>query len=555
MKKCTKIVLSAFVLFVAIHILPSNAVPLSHQNEGVVQAAGIRMAAKVIKNGIINEKGKVYYYKSGKKTKNKWVKVGKNKYYLTRNGAAAIGWNKISEKAYFFYETGIMAKSKKIDGIKVNANGAASLQNERVKMKFQAMAIMSKQTRASQSATKKLKNVYNYIVKSSGYLPRFFPTTKTGWEVTYALDMLTTKKGNCYSYAAAFAMLASESGYDVTLIKGTMTKTGESEREHAWVEIAGKVYDPQSQATLKTNLYNKTYKQITTIKYKKQKAIKIAMAQTKKAGLVLEKDKYSFYQNGKKVKSKWIDANGARFYFDKNGIATVGAKKISGKLYLFGEKGKLLRSAKNKTYTVKGKKYLVSPEGIILTGWQLVGNKLYYYNKSRGTMNKNQKMEGIELSAQGEAVETSNRAKLKIQVLTLLPKLVNDQMSKTQKLRACYNYVVNANGYHTWRQFTNYSDWVIDYALEFLVTGRGNCYNFAAAFAVLAKECGYNVSAVRGRVPGSRDGAADGYTRHSWVIVDGLHYDPEAEFAGFKKGVFGYPAAPSSYRIESTKKL
>ena len=41
-----------------------------------------------------------------------------------------------------------------------------------------------------------------------------------------------------------------------------------------------------------------------------------------------------------------------------------------------------------------------------------------------------------------------------------------------------------------------------------------------------------------GRVPGSRDGAADGFTRHCWVKINGLYYDPEAQYAGWMKGVY-----------------
>lgn len=39
-----------------------------------------------------------------------------------------------------------------------------------------------------------------------------------------------------------------------------------------------------------------------------------------------------------------------------------------------------------------------------------------------------------------------------------------------------------------------------------------------------------------GRVPGSRDGAADGFTRHCWVKINGLYYDPEAQYAGWMTG-------------------
>ena len=68
-------------------------------------------------------------------------------------------------------------------------------------------------------------------------------------------------------------------------------------------------------------------------------------------------------------------------------------------------------------------------------------------------------------------------------------------------------------------------------------TGYGNCYGFSCIFAALAREIGYTPYMICGRVPGSRDGAADGFTRHCWVKINGLYYDPEAQYAGWMKGV------------------
>lgn len=39
------------------------------------------------------------------------------------------------------------------------------------------------------------------------------------------------------------------------------------------------------------------------------------------------------------------------------------------------------------------------------------------------------------------------------------------------------------------------------------------------------------------RVP--RDGRADGMTRHCWVQINGLSYDPEGTYAGWAPGIYG----------------
>lgn len=227
-----------------------------------VQAKTESQAKK--KSGLKKEKGNYYYYKNGKKVKKKWLTVKKKKYYFTKNGAAATGWTKISGKAYYFNNKGVMQKSKTVDGIKLNKKGNASMKSANVQLKFAAIAVVSKQ--------KTLQNCYKYVTKFT-YLPRNYSITKKGWEVTYALNALNDKKGNCYSYATAFAMLARECGYDAKIVTGTMVKNGGKEQPHAWVEIDGKVYDPQSENNMKIDCYAKTYDQITAIVYTAQKRI------------------------------------------------------------------------------------------------------------------------------------------------------------------------------------------------------------------------------------------------------------------------------------------
>ena len=85
----------------------------------------------------------------------------------------------------------------------------------------------------------------------------------------------------------------------------------------------------------------------------------------------------------------------------------------------------------------------------------------------------------------------------------------------------------------------NQNDWWRMTAWRTLATGKGNCYGYACAFAALAREIGYDPYVVCGRVPGTRDGAGDGFTRHSWVIINGLHYDPEGQAKGWHTGVYG----------------
>lgn len=67
------------------------------------------------KSGLIKSKKKYFYYKKGKKVKNKWVNVKvkgkKYKYYFGKNGAAYTGVKKIKGKIYCFNAKAQMQKS------------------------------------------------------------------------------------------------------------------------------------------------------------------------------------------------------------------------------------------------------------------------------------------------------------------------------------------------------------------------------------------------------------------------------------------------------------
>ena len=108
---------------------------------------------------------------------------------------------------------------------------------------------------------------------------------ETGWEAQDALDMLTTGRGNCYSYAALFACLARMIGYDARAYSGRIWGApivvgfdGEGQPiyeqvgmiPHAWVEIdmdgETYVFDPEMQmANLRADEYASYYKQSLSI--------------------------------------------------------------------------------------------------------------------------------------------------------------------------------------------------------------------------------------------------------------------------------------------------
>ncbi|MDD7208881.1 MAG: transglutaminase domain-containing protein [Lachnospiraceae bacterium] len=268
-----------------------------------------------------------------------------------------------------------------------------------------------------------------------------------------------------------------------------------------------------------------------------------------KSGLVRENGKYHLYSDGKLIKKSWQTVDNARYYFDNKGNAVVGSNKIGKTVYIFKQNGKLFCPKKARFTKVNNSYYLADRNGKAVKGWQVVDKKLYYMNKN-GMMIKDRKIENIRLGADGSA-KKSSRTKLKIKVINIVNDITTEKMSKRQKLRACWNYCVSHSRFrYSSAKYPNLrkSGWYRDTAYDMLTTRRGNCYSFACAFAALADQVGYDCKVVCGRVSGSRDHASDGLTRHAWVQINGRNYDPEGEFAGWKRGVYGL----GSYSIRHT---
>ena len=236
---------------------------------------------------------------------------------------------------------------------------------------------------------------------------------------------------------------------------------------------------------------------------------------------------------------------------DSSSSAFVAKRK--GTYYCFSAPGKLYRSNKNKLVTIGNYQYCPDKYGRCQTGWILVNKKLYYASK-KGRIQKNKTINGIRLKRNGAASTSSVAAKLKIKSLKVVAKITKPGMSKARKLKACWNYIVGGRfSYANMSPNLKEKNWQKKFAYRMLKTKRGSCTSFACAFAALASAVGYKPVIIYGRVPGSRDQASDGYTRHCWVKINGKFYDPEAQYAGWMKGVYGYSGYPISHKI--TKKI
>lgn len=79
----------------------------------------------------------------------------------------------------------------------------------------------------------RLRAAYLYVRDNFAYLRRnYYETGDEGWQLNEAVTMLSTRRGNCYNYAAAFWALARGLGFDAEAVAGTV---GWNNSPHGWV--------------------------------------------------------------------------------------------------------------------------------------------------------------------------------------------------------------------------------------------------------------------------------------------------------------------------------
>lgn len=257
-----------------------------------------------------------------------------------------------------------------------------------------------------------------------------------------------------------------------------------------------------------------------------------------------------FSKTDGKMAAGWLKIKGRKYYFSKDdGEPATGLADIGGEYYLFHPDGHLADAGKNSLVSAGNKVYCADKNGKPAGGWQIIGKKLYYASKT-GKVKRNVAYRGITFDSSGAAKNNVN-TRLKIRAMKLFSSITKKNMTKSQKLAACWSYVTNGS----FRYAAKYPDldaagWQRAAAYDMLSSHTGNCYSFACAFAALAEEAGFRPYIVCGRVRGSRDRMADGYTRHAWVRINGRYYDPEAHYAGWRRGIYGNSSYPVSHTVQ-----
>ncbi|HCT92052.1 MAG TPA: hypothetical protein DF613_11845 [Lachnospiraceae bacterium] len=246
------------------------------------------------------------------------------------------------------------------------------------------------------------------------------------------------------------------------------------------------------------------------------------------AGLVEENGSYRYYQDGQALKNQWkrLEENKRKYYFGEDGAAVVGSHKIGDKYYVFNARGQLLEPSKTKFVTANNRTYYVNSKGNPVSGWQIVKGELYYITK-KGLKKTDVVYDGITLGKTGAArVNTASRLKMK--VMEVVSEITTPEMSRKEKLRACFDYTISSEfRYDRRTKWPNVKKkgWQKKCALDMLETHRGVCFGYACAFAALADELGYTPYLIDANL----------HSRHCFVRIDKKYYDKLTNSFGAKK--------------------
>lgn len=222
------------------------------------------------------------------------------------------------------------------------------------------------------------------------------------------------------------------------------------------------------------------------------------------------------------LKSGLYRQSGVAYYLQEDGtlLNTPGLHEIpSGTVYVADESG--LIYADNRPHW--------TPDGVV-------------FCRRSGTILKGGSYRGYVFDENG--CYTSGDSDLDAYVQAVYDECTTEDMTQLEKLRACYDYVrgfkyLGRNSPLSDAVKTMPYDLAQGYALKIFETGKGDCYNFTAAFLFLARGLGYDAEGVIGYCGylWSRGAIA-----HGWVTItmdDGsvCLFDPQIENYNIRAGI------------------
>ena len=136
----------------------------------------------------------------------------------------------------------------------------------------------------------------------------------------------------------------------------------------------------------------------------------------------------------------------------------------------------------------------------------------FHMEDAKGNILKNTKV-GEHLTFGADGHYTSGDADVDVMVKQVLTAATNDSMTREEKLKAAFLYVRDGFFYRRNNFYeVGETGWELEEARTMLTKGKGNCYNYTATFCMIARQLGYDASAISGLV-------GDDYQQHGWVEI------------------------------------
>jgi len=184
--------------------------------------------------GPIMEASVTHSHEAGTGGSERWTQIE------PRRTVLADGYHTINGRLYRV-QNGMFLRSATVDGFTYDADGRYTTGSEYLDRRLPE--IISECTNSSMTRDQKLRALYNYVRDNYRYRKRaLVDKDAADWENGYAEDFLEDGTGNCFSYAAAYCLLARQLGLPAYTVVGKLHIS--ITQDHGWVEIPldGKTY-------------------------------------------------------------------------------------------------------------------------------------------------------------------------------------------------------------------------------------------------------------------------------------------------------------------------
>ena len=292
-----------------------------------------------IKNGLVTENGKLYYYENGKKITGFKEVNGELYFFSSKDYTASSGWKKAYGNTWYQDESGKVLKGyQEIEGKKYYFN---------------------EKTGYRESGFKEVGDILYFFSSIDGY-------ASSGWKKAYGNTWYQDESGKVLK------------GYQEIEGKKYYFNEKTGYRESGFKELDGVLYFFSSidGSSSETGAVLKGLQEIDGKKYYFNEKTGYRESGFKELDGVL----YFFSSIDGSISSGWKKAYGNTWYQDETGAVVTGLQEIDGKKYFFNETTGYRESGFKK---IDGVLYFFSSvDGYASSGWKYAYNEVWYQDET-----------------------------------------------------------------------------------------------------------------------------------------------------------------------------